>query len=57
MENSGILACTAILIIAFSFLGVGTYLEFRKMNLNEYTGTERISNATIFSAFLDKFFS
>lgn len=57
MENSGILACTLILVISFGFLGVGTFLEFRKMNQNSYTGNERISNATVFSAFLDKFFS
>ncbi len=57
MENSGILACTLILVISFGFLGVGTFLEFRKMNQNRYTGNERITNATVFSAFLDKFFS
>ncbi len=56
MEDIGLIILTGIIILAFSGLFYGTFIEFNKMSKDNYTGTERSSDTTSFSAFLTKMF-
>lgn len=57
MEDLGLVVLTGVIILAFSALFYGTFLEFNKMTKDEYTGTERTGDTNSFSAFLNKLFN
>ncbi len=41
MENGEVIFYTIIVVSLFSILGLATYIEFRRMSRDKYTGTER----------------
>ena len=57
MEDLGLVILTGVIILAFSALFYGTFLEFNKMTKDAYTGTERTGDTNSFSAFLNKLFN
>jgi hypothetical protein len=56
MENTDLGIYTAVIVGLFILFGIGTYRQFRTMNKNEYSGTERIDDEKIVRSFLTRVF-
>ncbi len=56
MEDADLGIYTLVVVGLFVALGVVTFGQFRNMDNNAYTGTERGSDVNAFKAFIDKVF-
>ena len=56
MENLDILIFTVVLVLLFLGFAIGTYLEFKKMDVTEYSHNEKTVVAKGILGFLNKIF-
>lgn len=56
MEDTDLGIYTLIVVGLFIAFGITTFRQFRTMDNNTYTGTERTNDAAVFKAFIDKLF-
>lgn len=56
MEDIDLGIYTLIVVGLFVTLGIGTFSQFKTMNNNKYTGTERTDDTDTFKAFVNKYF-
>jgi hypothetical protein len=57
MENLDIIIFTAILIVSFIILIIGTFMEFQKMNTTTYNPNEKSGGAKSFLNFIARIFT
>jgi hypothetical protein len=57
MENLDIIIFTAILIVSFIILIIGTFMEFQKMNTTVYNPNEKSGGAKSFLNFIARIFT
>ena len=55
-ENVNMIVYTLVVVLLFVLFGIGTFLEFKKMHKNEYTGNERSDDQALVSRFFAKLF-